>query len=1090
MEAAYTLIQSNDEKEIPVNDLKKQLETGKESQKIQAMKTILAMMLNGESLNGLLMHVIRFVMPSKNKPLKKLCFLYWEICAKRNSDGTPRPEMVLVCNALRNDLLHPNEFIRGQCLRLLCKLKEADILEPLIPSVRQCLEHKHPYVRKNAVLAIFSIFKIHQYLIPDANELIEAYLGAEADQSARRNALIMLINTALPVAVQYFHNVATQIVNFDQQLQLAFIELIRKDCRSPSADKARYIQTVISLLTVASPSVRYEAANTLVYLSSHASAVKAAASCYIELAVKESDNNVKLIVLSRINELREKNERILDDSVMDILRVVSSPDLSVRRKCLSIAMEMVSGRNVDEVITFLKKELVKTHDQEYEKTNEYRQLLIQSIHTCAIKFPEVADSVVHVLMEFLNDSNKLSAVDVVTFVKEVMERFEHLRSSITSSLLDSFLEMKTGRTLRGALWAIGEYANDEQLIERSLESIRESLGPIPIVDHEEMLQEPHSPTVAEEKVKSSTPKRILADGTYATETIYSSANGNQNGTANHSVRPPLRTLIFAGDFFVTAVLGSTLTKLALRYAQIASPIKANAFKTEVMLIITSIIRVGKSSFVSAQIDEDSYGRLVTCIRVLASNPIDNAMVQSFLNDSRKAFGKIIESRDKVNTKTSGSNIKAQVDDVVNFRLLKSKKNGENAADEDVADLTRATGAGSDQEIYISKLNRIMQLTGYSDPVYAETLQNLTIEFSALGDLKLVEKPTPQTIGPHGFHSIKANFKVSSTENGIIFGNIVYDGAVLSEFNSVVLNDIHIDIMDYIKPKTCSETKFRSMWEEFEWENKVIVTTYIKDLRQYLDFVLKATNMHCLTAENALSGDCGFLAANMYSQSIFGEDALANICLELTNNVITGHIRIRSKTQGIALALGEKTEAPQPLSDLEYVATVTSRKVEQSYFRIYCITKETLRALRLTIIDANTNVEDLPKPGDTIKIINVEDAYQKNDTIHVSSNKENILFQFDKPEISTKAPAKQKEEKHRDEKKIQMMDDLEEELDSILNHVNKDTKKETSKWELSNQLMEARLVRETIRNKMEKLKARQMMKDLGYSKEEIELAFPL
>ncbi|KAJ3276624.1 coatomer subunit beta [Terramyces sp. JEL0728] len=933
MEAAYTLIQSNEEKEIPVNELKKQLESGNEPQKIQAMKTILAMMLNGESLNGLLMSVIRFVMPSKNKPLKKLCFLYWEICAKRNSDGTPRPEMVLVCNALRNDLLHPNEFIRGQCLRLLCKLKEADILEPLVPSVRQCLEHKHPYVRKNAVLAIYSIFKIHQYLIPDANELVEAYLGAEADQSARRNALILLMNTALPVAVQYYHTVSGQITNFDQQLQLVFIEIIRKDCRSPSADKAQYIQTVISLLTVASPSVRYEAANTLVYLSSHVSAVKAATSCYIELAVKESDNNVKLIVLARINELREKNDRVLDDSVMDILRVISSPDLSVRRKCLSIAMDMVSGRNVDEVITFLKKELVKTHDQEYEKTNEYRQLLIQSIHSCAIKFPEVADSVVHVLMEFLNDTNKLSAVDVVTFVKEVMERFEHLRSSITSNLLDSFLEMKTGRTLRGALWAIGEYANDEHLIEHSLEKIRESIGAIPIVEHEELLQDPLSPTAPEEKAKAA-PKRILADGTYATETVYSTVtNGLQNGSAGHSVRPPLRTLIFAGDFFVTAVLGTTLTKLALRYAEVAqNPAKVNAFKTEVMLIITSIIRVGKSSFVAAQIDEDSYGRLVTCVRVLASNPLENALVQSFLSDSRKAFGKIIESRDKINSKSIGTKIKAQVDDVVSFRLLKSKKAGENVADEDVADLTRATGTGSDQEIYVSKLNRIMQLTGYSDPVYAEvyvnvhqfdiileiliinqtpqTLQNLTIEFSALGDLKLVEKPTPQTIGPHGFHSIKANFKVSSTENGVIFGNIVYDGAVLSDFNSVVLNDIHIDIMDYIKPKTCSETKFRGMWEEFEWENKVIVTTYIKDLRQYLDFVLKSTNMHCLTAENALSGDCGFLAANMYSQSIFGEDALANICLELTNNVITGHIRIRSKTQGIALALGEKISLTQ------------------------------------------------------------------------------------------------------------------------------------------------------------------------------------
>jgi coatomer subunit beta len=42
----------------------------------------------------------------------------------------------------------------------------------------------------------------------------------------------------------------------------------------------------------------------------------------------------------------------------------------------------------------------------------------------------------------------------------------------------------------------------------------------------------------------------------------------------------------------------------------------------------------------------------------------------------------------------------------------------------------------------------------------------------------------------------------------------------SDRNVVVLNDIHIDIMDYIVPASCNDTEFRQMWAEFEWENKV------------------------------------------------------------------------------------------------------------------------------------------------------------------------------------------------------------------------------------------------------------------------------
>ena len=85
-----------------------------------------------------------------------------------------------------------------------------------------------------------------------------------------------------------------------------------------------------------------------------------------------------------------------------------------------------------------------------------------------------------------------------------------------------------------------------------------------------------------------------------------------------------------------------------------------------------------------------------------------------------------------------------------------------------------------------------------------------------------------------------NFQqVASTENGIIFGNIVYDvTGSTSDRNVVVLNDIHIDIMDYIVPASCTDAEFRQMWADFEWENKVTVNTNINDLTLYLQHLLK------------------------------------------------------------------------------------------------------------------------------------------------------------------------------------------------------------------------------------------------------------
>ena len=52
---------------------------------------------------------------------------------------------------------------------------------------------------------------------------------------------------------------------------------------------------------------------------------------------------------------------------------------------------------------------------------------------------------------------------------------------------------------------------------------------------------------------------------------------------------------------------------------------------------------------------------------------------------------------------------------------------------------------------------------------------------------------------------------------------------------------------------------------------------------------------------ALQGDCGFMAANLYAKSIFGEDVLANLSIEKPAHLsadtpVQGHVRIRAKSQ--------------------------------------------------------------------------------------------------------------------------------------------------------------------------------------------------
>ncbi|KAL8406186.1 hypothetical protein RB596_004869 [Gaeumannomyces avenae] len=753
LENAYSLVHQDNAADVPsLNDLRTQLEKGTDESKVGTMKRILTVMLNGDPMPSLLMHIIRFVMPSKSKPLKKLLYFYYEICPKLDAQGKLKQEMILVCNGIRNDLQHPNEYIRGNTLRFLCKLREAELIEPLLSSARSCLEHRHAYVRKNAVFAVASIYQHSPSLIPDAAELISTFLEGENDPTCKRNAFAALSSINHDAALTYLSTVFDGIPNAEELLQLVELEFIRKDAVQNSQNKARYLRLIFDLLEAGASTVVYEAASSLTALTSNPVAVKAAATKFIELSIKEADNNVKLIVLDRVDKLRKNNDGILDDLVMEILRVLSSPDIDVRRKALGIALDMVSSKNVEEVVLLLKKELSKTVDQEYEKNTEYRQLLIHSIHQCAIKFSEVAASVVELLMDFIADFNNASAVDVINFVKEVVEKFPTLRPSIVSRLVDTLAEFSQRKEL--------------------------------------------------EKV--------------------------------------------------------------------------------------------------------------------------------YLEDSKKAFRAMVAVEEKKRAAKEAverAKTAVQVDDVVSIRQL-SKKNAGDGADLIEADLERATGGdASAAEDLSSKLSRVVQLTGFSDPVYAEayvkvhqfdivldvllvnqtteTLQNLSVEFATLGDLKVVERPTTQNLGPHDFHNVQCTIKVSSTDTGVIFGNVVYDGAHSTDTNVVILSDVHVDIMDYIQPATCTETQFRTMWTEFEWENKVNINSKVKTLRGFLDELMRATNMNCLTPEAGLKGDCQFLSANLYARSVFGEDALANLSIEKEGDdgPITGFVRIRSRSQGLALSLG-------------------------------------------------------------------------------------------------------------------------------------------------------------------------------------------
>ena len=172
------LLFSVDSNATPKKDeLASQLEKGNDDEKISALKQIIHAIISGLDMSRLTMQIIKFCLRSDNNKIKKLLQIFFEVLDKKDAKtGKLKPEMILICNHLLQDLKNPNEYIRGSTSRLLCRIQEPEILEQLVPQLLQNLTHRHSYVRKNSVLAIMAIYQKHPNLIPDGPERVNQFL--------------------------------------------------------------------------------------------------------------------------------------------------------------------------------------------------------------------------------------------------------------------------------------------------------------------------------------------------------------------------------------------------------------------------------------------------------------------------------------------------------------------------------------------------------------------------------------------------------------------------------------------------------------------------------------------------------------------------------------------------------------------------------------------------------------------------------------------------------------------------------------------------------------------------------------------------
>lgn len=958
-----------------------------------AIEEVLQNQLDGERFpNNLMMPVInRYQMnrftssgAGKDKRIKKLLYILWECLPKRGPDGKFLDKMVMVCGAFDKDLKHPNQFVCGNVLRTLSKTREPEVIRELIHSIEKCLEWTHSYQRKNAALAIAKIYKNFPDLIPTAPKLISEYLMKETDDECKQNALQALLEIAPEEAKSYLHTCNIPDIHcMNTSIQLLFVELIGRVYKRGSSECQSYIAILTSLIkSSSSPSVRYQAASALTRFSRDPEDIKLAACCFIDICAKDSDNNVKLIALDSLTDLRRINgaERVLRNSIMDILCILqTATDLELHERILKLSLDLVSPLNVIGILATLRHELRKMQDTNVlgsaQETVKYRRLLVNTVHKISERFPHaiVESEMIDTLFDLLicNTVGERTSSKLIMLFKVFMSNNASYQGVVVKKIQDCFnIAKDNSSTHRGLIQLLGDFSESKEQIEKSYKVLKESLGELPIVASErrkaadssgdaqqsgqdEVVVDKKSASTANndvDQVTKNMSRLVTADGSYAAQSAINFQSASNAGDQH----PPLRSYYLKGEFDTASVLCYALLKMAARYQQVCgSKAESDKMIARMMFMIAAILNAGHSSLLDSEgnailMNNDHTENMILGLNILQHlaneehKEVANLMKKIVVDDMRSQLDILVKSLEKekfaFDDSGKGKTRASKFDDRVTISLFAAKDDDLGFESLDSADNADAQQYESPAIASMPDMFSEIPLTGTLDPIYAfcafdvnqydiglkihlenrtksKTFENVTIELASRGEgsSSMISRPEPVVLAPRASVCISTNVKVVSAENRRLFGSISYDDVVSDDREQVImLNDISVNITDYIQPASIGFDDFRDEWRDCEWENKITVKTKLTNLKEYLLHLVAATNTRCVTADRGLSGDCLFLSANLYARSSFGEEALVNVSVEkeTPSAVVTGSVNIRSHSQGMAMSLGEKITTAQ------------------------------------------------------------------------------------------------------------------------------------------------------------------------------------
>ncbi|KAL7689956.1 putative clathrin/coatomer adaptor, adaptin-like, armadillo-like helical, AP complex subunit beta [Plasmopara halstedii] len=200
------------------------------SEKLEAMKALLASISKGEDVSPFFADVVKNVIVASVE-VKKLVYMYLVHYADANAQC--RELALLSINSFQKDLADPNQLIRALALRVMTSIRVRDIVQIQLIAIRKCAADESAYVRKCATNAISKVFALD----PEQKDVLAEIIGNLLNDPSTMvlSSAVQALNEVCPDRLDLLHRpfrkLCHLLADVDEWGQTVTLHVLLRYCR-------------------------------------------------------------------------------------------------------------------------------------------------------------------------------------------------------------------------------------------------------------------------------------------------------------------------------------------------------------------------------------------------------------------------------------------------------------------------------------------------------------------------------------------------------------------------------------------------------------------------------------------------------------------------------------------------------------------------------------------------------------------------------------------------------------------------------------------------------------------------------------------